>query len=174
VSWIGKYQTGVLWFTVDSLTDAVSDWLNVNPVCTIVTSFFLVAACAYRRSFCVFLVWVHIGATWRIRMSRPCTGAIHSYVKFFDHLFICLISSRMMRQGSRAWRRSTWLSWVAVVRRVLRPLWRQPPIKSTTTCSATVPPSTHNSSTKKSPENCPSTRTTNWRHTTNIQILWLL
>jgi len=28
-----------------------------------------------------FYIWVHIGATWRIRLSRPCAAAMRPYVK---------------------------------------------------------------------------------------------
>jgi len=31
--------------------------------------------------FLAFYVWVHIGATWRIRLNRPCAAAMRPYVK---------------------------------------------------------------------------------------------
>ena len=35
---------------------------------------------------------IHIGATWRIRLNRPCAAAMRPYVKLF--LTTCLISAR--------------------------------------------------------------------------------
>jgi len=53
---INKCKICVMSTTFDSLTDAISDWLNVNCVrwSFVATSFFLVDACAYSGSFWFF------------------------------------------------------------------------------------------------------------------------
>jgi len=33
------------------------------------------------------IFWISIGATWRIRLNRPCAAAMRAYVNDFDHLF---------------------------------------------------------------------------------------
>jgi len=37
---------------------------------------------------------VHIGATWRIRLNRPCAAGMRPYVKLLDHLLqiVCHLS----------------------------------------------------------------------------------
>ena len=33
-------------------------------------------------------MWVHIDATWRIRLNRPCAAVMRPYVKLLDHLLL--------------------------------------------------------------------------------------
>jgi len=38
-----------------------------------------------------FYIWVHIGATWRIRLNRPCAAVMRRYVKLLWPLVIIII-----------------------------------------------------------------------------------
>jgi len=40
------------------------------------------------QPFLAFYIWVHIGATWQIRLNRPCAAAMRPYVKLLWPLVI--------------------------------------------------------------------------------------
>jgi len=55
-------------------------------------------AMASWQPFLSFYVWVYIGATWQIRLNRPCVAAMRPYVKLLWPLVIVIAMAPALTQ----------------------------------------------------------------------------
>jgi len=65
----------------DTLLD-FSGWVfGVNLSGEDIADFVVLRGVAMQTTFWFSIYWLQIGATWRIRLSRPCAAAMRPYVK---------------------------------------------------------------------------------------------